>query len=83
MYGYMYLYVYIPNGMESMARKKPKRPKVGRPAGMAKFVQKSDLKAELIFGATAATGGRVKFLNSCVNFSENNPNYFIISPQKR
>ena len=47
MYGYMYLYVYIPNGMESMARKKPKRPKVGRPAGMAKFVQKSDLKAPL------------------------------------
>ena len=46
----MYLYVYIPNGMESMARKKPKRPKVGRsgrPAGMAKFVQKSDLKAPL------------------------------------
>ena len=29
---------------------------------------------ELIFGATAATGGRVKFLKSCVNFSEDNVN---------
>ena len=25
------------------------------------------LNAELLFGATAATGGRVKFLNNCVN----------------
>ena len=38
---------------------------------------------ELIFGATAATGGRVKFLNNCVNLSENNANCFTISPSKR
>ena len=44
------LIVYLPNGMKSMARKKPKRTKVGRsgrPARMAKFVQESDLKAPL------------------------------------
>ena len=39
------------------------------------------LATELIFGATAATSGRVKFLNNCVNFSENNTNCFTISPQ--
>ena len=32
--------------------------------------------SELIFGATAATGGRVKFLNNCINLSENYANCF-------
>ena len=44
---------------------------------------KVDQNSELIFGATAATGGRVKFLNNCVNLSENNANCFTISPSKR
>ena len=42
-----------------------------------------NLDPELIFGATAAAGGRVKFLNNCVNLPENNANCFTISPSKR
>ena len=36
--------------------------------------------SELIFGATAATGGRVKFLDGYVIFSENNA--LLFSPKK-
>ena len=34
---------------------------------------------ELIFGATSATGGRVNFFVSCVNFLKNNAKCFTIS----
>ena len=37
---------------------------------------------ELIFGATAATDGRVKILVSCVNFWEINANCNYHTPQK-
>ena len=39
--------------------------------------QKSTFFAELIFGATSATGGRANFFVSCVNFLKNNAKCYI------
>ena len=44
-------------------------------------LQRVRLEAELIFGATAATGGHVNFFVSCVNFYENNAKCSINLPQ--
>ena len=39
---------------------------------ITKVLQNDPLNPELIFGATSATGGRVNFSVSCVNFLKNN-----------
>ena len=46
-------------------------------------LQRVRLEAELIFGATAATGGHVNFFVSCVNFYENNAKCSINLPQNQ